>query len=216
MTYDQSRQPPPGYYQPPQAPPPKKRHILRNLSIGCGGLIGLIVIIAVIAAVAGGGKTASPPASPGTTAPGGSTAPAAATGPGIGSKARDGKFQFVVTSVGHRKSVGDTADGLGETAQGMFTVLHITVTNISNVAQTLDDSAQLVFDSRGRQFSADSVADIDANQGNGGGVFFNSINPGNSVQGVILFDLPAGDKAVTAQLHDSAFSGGVTVSLVSR
>jgi len=40
-------------------------------------------------------------------------------------------------------------------------------------------------------------------------------NPGNTVRAVILFDLPKGDRAVKAELelHDSAFSGGVTVSL---
>lgn len=31
--------------------------------------------------------------------------------------------------------------------------------------------------------------------------------------GLIYFDLPANDKAVSAELHDSVFSGGVTVSL---
>jgi hypothetical protein len=44
-------------------------------------------------------------------------------------------------------------------------------------------------------------------------VFFNSINPGNTVHGEIAFDLPPGDAAVKAELHDSAFSGGVTVML---
>jgi Domain of unknown function (DUF4352) len=46
-----------------------------------------------------------------------------------------------------------------------------------------------------------------------GGVFFNDINPGNSVNGLIFFDLPRGDKAVKAELHDSIFSDGVIVYL---
>jgi hypothetical protein len=46
-----------------------------------------------------------------------------------------------------------------------------------------------------------------------GGVFFNDINPGNSVNGLIFFDLPGGDKAVKAGLHDSIFSDGVIVYL---
>jgi hypothetical protein len=143
-------------------------------------------------------------------------APAAGgTGPGLGSQVRDGKFAFVVTRVSHLHSVGDTSLGLGETAQGRFTVLHLKITNIGNVGQSIDDSSQYVFDARGRKFSADSTADIDAN-GNSGQVLLNNINPGNSVRAVMLFDLPKGDKAVRAELHDSAFSGGVTVSLVHK
>ena len=89
---------------------------------------------------------------------------------------RDGKFQFTVSSVTNAKSVGDSV--VGQTAQGEYAVLHITVTDTANATQTPAP-----------------------------------INPGNSVRGLIYFDLPANDKTVTAQLHDSAFSGGVTVSL---
>jgi hypothetical protein len=119
-----------------------------------------------------------------------------------------------VTSVSHAKSVGDTADGLGDTAQGEYTVLHVKVTNIGNQAQTLDDSSQYLYDSHGRKYSTSSDADLDGNDNsNGGGVFFNQVNPGDTVHGRLYFDLPGGDKALKAVLHDSAFSDGVTVSL---
>jgi hypothetical protein len=123
---------------------------------------------------------------------------------------RDGKFQFTITKVTHAKRAGNRY--LGQRAQGEYTILYITVTNIGNVAQNLDDSAQFVYDAHGRKFSADSTADICIN-GSSNSVFFNQINPGNSVRGKIAFDLPKGDTAVKAELHDSAFSGGVTVSL---
>jgi hypothetical protein len=172
----------------------------------------LIIIIAVAVSAGGGSPSGSSSSSSSGSGSGGQAA-APAAGPHIGQPAADGKFRFVITRVSHTKSVGDTSMGLGETAQGRFTVLHIRVTNISNQSQTLDDSSQYVYDASGRKFDADTQADIDANPGNGGGVFLNDINPGNSVNGVILFDLPRGDKAVKAELHDSAFSGGVTVSL---
>ncbi len=41
----------------------------------------------------------------------------------FGQPVRDGKFEFVVTKVSHAKSVGDTQFGLGETAQGRFTII---------------------------------------------------------------------------------------------
>jgi hypothetical protein len=137
------------------------------------------------------------------------SAPAATGTPGIGAKVRDGEFQFTITAITHAKTVGDPS-GLTKTAQGEYTILHVTVTNIGSVAQTLDDSTQLVYDSRGRQYTADSTADLYIS---GNDVFFNSINPGNTVHGEIAFDLPRGDSAVKAVPHDSPFSGGVTVAL---
>jgi Domain of unknown function (DUF4352) len=116
--------------------------------------------------------------------------------------------------ISHAKSVGDTSFGMGGTAQGRYTILHIRVTNIGSEAQTLDDSSQYVYDAAGRKFSADSSADMDLGGANGqNSTWLEDINPGNTVHGRIAFDLPVGDKAVKAELHDSMFSGGVTVSL---
>jgi Domain of unknown function (DUF4352) len=126
---------------------------------------------------------------------------------GIGAKVRDGKFEFVVTRVTHAKS-----DGMGGTAQGEYTVLHLTVTNIGSESQTLDDSAQHAYDAAGHKYDASTQANIGLNQA-GSAPFLESINPGNSVTGLVAFDMPVGDQAVKAELHDSIFSGGVTVSL---
>lgn len=188
---------------------PKKRHLVRNTVLGLGGVIVLIVILSV-ASNRGGNRT---PAA-GTS---GAPANAAAASPQaaqIGTPVRDGKFQFTVTSVSHAKSVGDTADGLGDTAQGEYTILHVTVTNIGSQPQTLDDSSQYVYDADGRKYDASTGADIDLNSASGSNsVFFNTINPGNTVHGELAFDMPAGTEAVKAELHDSAFSGGITVNL---
>lgn len=210
---------PPAYRpSPPQQPPlpprkgwPRRHKILTAL----GAAFGLLIAVIIISVAAGGKSTPSgtPAATaPATAATSPSTQPTSAPpkAAGIGTPVRDGKFQFTVTSVTSAKSAGDSA--LSQTAQGQYAVMHITVTNISNVAQTMADSAQYVYDSQGRKFSADSTADLYAN-GTANSVFLNQINPGNSVHGLIYFDLPANDKPVSAQLHDSAFSGGVTVSL---
>jgi hypothetical protein len=178
---------------------------------GCLGLVVLIIVIAIIVVAVNGGGSGPKKASSGSGPSGGAQNPSA---PGVGSKVRDGKFQFTVTSVSHAKSVGDTADGLGDTAQGEYTVLRVKVTNIGSEAQTLDEPSQYLYDSHGRKYSTSSDADLDGNDNsNGGGVFFNQINPGDTVHGRLYFDLPGRDKAVKAVLHDSAFSDGVTVSL---
>lgn len=45
------------------------------------------------------------------------------------------------------------------------------------------------------------------------GSFLNDINPGNTVMGVVIFDMPKGTPAAIVELHDSPFSGGVKVRL---
>ena len=201
--------PPQQQYYPPQQPPQKKRHWVRNSFLGLAGFIVLIVIISV---AANGGSNGTSAAS-GGAAPA-NTAPAAPQVAKIGTPVRDGKFQFTITSVSHVKSVGDTADGFGDTAQGKYTILHVTVTNIGSQPQTLDDSSQYVYDASGRKYDVSTSADLDLNSASGSdSVFFNDINPGNTVRGELAFDMPAGQKAEKAELHDSAFSGGVTVNL---
>jgi len=205
------QQQPPQYYPPQQPPPRKKRHWVRNILLGLAGFVVLIVIISV---AAGGGSKGTPAASDGV-APA-NAAPAAPQAAKIGTPVRDGKFQFTITSVSHARSAGDTADGLGDKAQGEYTILHVTVTDIGSQAQTLDDSSQYVYDASGRKYDASTSADIDLNGTGSGSVFLNDINPGNTVKGELAFDMPAGHKAVKAELHDSAFSGGVTVSLTTK
>ena len=201
--------PPQQPYYPPQQPPKKKRHWVRNSFLGLAGFIVLIVIISV---AANGGSNGTPAASGGAAPV--NAAPVAPQGAKIGTPVRDGKFQFTITSVSHARSVGDTADGLGDTAQGKYTILHVTVTNIGSQPQTLDDSSQYVYDASGRKYDVSTSADVDLNSASGSdSVFFNDINPGNTVHGELAFDMPAGQKAVKAELHDSAFSGGVTVNL---
>jgi Domain of unknown function (DUF4352) len=214
---------PPGSWQPTYQPPPTWQpgqhaghpaHKSPRSSRGClyavlglAGVVVLIVIVAVMVGTLSGTKTgtASPAVSQGGKAGGKAVGPAR-----IGRQVRDGKFQFTITKISHAKKVGDGF--LSQRAQGEYTVLHVIVTNIGTEAQTLDDSDQYMYDSRGRKFSADSEADIYANGGSNS-VFLNQINPGNTVHGEIAFDLPKGDKAVKAEVHDSMFSDGVTVSL---
>jgi hypothetical protein len=172
--------------------------------------IGVIVVIIVASVAAGGGGSTS---SSTPNAPATSAAPSAGTTTqtaGIGTPVRDGKFEFTVTAVTYAHKVGDQF--LGKTAQGRYALLHVTVKNIGTEAQTLSDSSQYVYDASGRKYSADTEADLYTNS-NSTSMFLNDINPGNTVSGVIAFDMPRGTPPVSAVLHDSPFSGGVTVSL---
>ena len=122
---------------------------------------------------------------------------------------RDGQFGFTVTKVEPGvTSVG--GDMLGEKAQGPFVLIHVAVENIGTEAQLFSDSSQKVRDAEGRQFSAETGAAIHLEDND---VFLNEINPGNTVTGVLVFDMPKDAKPTSIELHDSPFSGGVTVRL---
>ncbi|MEU4383444.1 DUF4352 domain-containing protein [Micromonospora echinofusca] len=128
----------------------------------------------------------------------------------IGQPARDGKFEFTVKSskCGVAK-VGDNV--LGEKAQGQFCLVTINVKNIGKEAQMFDGSSQKAYAADGTEYSSDTGAAIYANKN--AETFLNDINPGNQVTGVVVFDIPKNVKLTKLELHDSPFSGGVTVAL---
>ena len=85
------------------------------------------------------------------------------------------------------------------------------VKNIGDEAQSLLSSNQYLLNDAGQKYSADDTATM-YNSPNGT-TWYNNINPGNSVEGAIVFDVPKDVTPTIAQLHDSAFSNGVQVSL---
>lgn len=219
--------PPPGAWQPtnPPAPPVAKRSWFARHKI-LTALLGLVVLGIVVSTLGGGGDDksgtaggSSASASSEATASASSAASAAATPApapskaapaGIGTQVRDGKFEFTVTGVDDGgKQVGN--EYLKETAQGTFKLVRITVTNIGDKPQMLFDSNQKITDDQGRQFSPNSTAAIYLDENNK--VWITEINPGNTVSGTLVFDMPEGSTPVSIELHDSAFSGGVKVAL---
>lgn len=128
---------------------------------------------------------------------------------GLNQPVRDGKFEFVVTGIDcGLQQVGSASFGVE--AQGQFCLLSMRVTNIGNQAQTLFGDNQKLIDAQGREFSANTEAAIYLENSN---TFIEEINPGNSLEGVVVFDIPLEAKPVEVELHDSAFSGGVSVRL---
>ena len=122
---------------------------------------------------------------------------------------RDGQFEFVVRSVtcGKRR-VGDAV--LNQTAQGQFCMVAVRVENIGREPRTLDSSSQYLFDADGRRFETDDATLYIEEFGK---AYLENINPGNSVNATIVFDVPRNFKAAKLELHDSPFSGGVEVNL---
>lgn len=213
---DQSTQPAwqqPGYPPAPPAPQPEKKNWFARHKI-LTGLLVIVLLGIVIGGTGGGSDQPVTSGAPAAQAPAGSPEPAAAEdakpkASAVGTPVRDGNFEFTVTKVQRGvASVGDKV--LGEKAQGQFVLVHVTVANIGTESQLLTDSAQTLFDAKGRKFSADTTAAIYIKDND---VFLNEINPGNTVQGVLVFDMPKDAAPASIELHDSAFSGGVSVAL---
>ena len=144
--------------------------------------------------------------SSGSDKKGGQAAPSASVGQAV----RDGKFEFTVNNVncGAARVGGDVT---GETAQGQFCLVNLTVKNIGDQAQMLDASSQLGYSADGSKYDANSMASIAANEGTQ--TFLNNINPGNQVTGTVAFDVPKDKTLTKVELHDSPASGGVTVQV---
>ena len=222
-SYHSPGTPPGGPATPP--PPKQKSWFARHKFLTA--ILVIVGLIVIAAALSGGDDDAPAGSTPAAeTAPAeeaadaepaaGEDAAAAEEGeaapegaPGIGDAVEDGKFEFTVTGV--ETGVAEVGDEyLNEQAQGQFVLVHLTVSNIGDRAQMLDGTNQKLVDTQGREHSADGSAAIYLGDT---GTFLNDINPGNSVEGTVVFDIPADAEPASITLHDSMFSGGVTVSL---
>ncbi len=171
-------------------------------------VILVLVILGGIGAAAGGGSNKNSNTQASTKSTGTSGGQTLAK---IGQSANDGKFQFTVSSIKCGEASVSQDQYLSKTAQGQYCLLNVTVKNIGNQAQTFDASNQYLYNAQNQKYSADSTASDYANPS--GSTFLNEINPGNTVTGVVAFDVPKDVTPITAELHDSAFSGGVKVNL---
>jgi hypothetical protein len=180
-------------------------------------VIGVLVVLAIIGAAAGGNKStttnSASSSSNKSTAPSQSTT--TATTAKINEPANDGKFSFTITSFDCGQTQITQPDDSYQTsqAQGQFCIMNLSVKNIGSVAQSFDASSQYIYDNTGKQYSYSSDATITANPTSSQFSVYETVNPGNTVTGIVVFDIPKAIIPVTATLHDSSASNGVKVSL---
>jgi hypothetical protein len=167
-----------------------------------------LLALGVLAAFGLACGAASPDSDNGAPQDRGGTGEQAAADGKVNTAVRDGDFEFVVSKVECGKtSVGSSQ--LGVKAQGVFCLVTVSAKNIGDKAQTFTDSSQKAF-AGSTEYSTNSTAGIYLEDND---VFLQEINPGNTVKGVMVFDVPKGTVLTKLELHDSAFSGGVTVTL---
>jgi hypothetical protein len=126
----------------------------------------------------------------------------------VGETVQDGDLLFTVTRVERQPRVGSV--NFGKDAQGMFLLVHVRVRNVGDSSQSFMGSAQKLRDEAGREFEASASAAIYLKDSNS---LYEKINPGNSVEGVVVFDIPENTKEAAVELHDSMFSRGAKVAL---
>jgi hypothetical protein len=202
----------------PQPPAPTKRPFYKRAWFI---VLAILVVIGIAGqnggdsesgAAAGGSSTGDAAGAPAVDTPT-AEAPAAEApapdAPGIGEPAADGKFNFVVNGVDCSVTeIG--SEFLSQKAQGQFCIVDLTITNIGDRAQSFFGDNATLFNAQGQQFSADGEAAIYLEDSSS---LYEEINPGNTLASKVVFDVPAGTVPTSIELHDSAFSGGVTVSL---
>jgi hypothetical protein len=183
--------PPPGWGGPrPAGPgglPRRRRRWGRRLLVAAG----VLVLVSVAANLGEAGRRGDP-------------------GPaGLGDPVRDGQFEFVVRSV----DCGVGSAGRGFAAKRpleQFCLVALGVENTGTEGRTFGGGSQYLFDSAGKRHDPD----LDATVRHGDGRLLSiHLNPGQHLQGTLVYDVPDPVDLARVELHDGPFSGGASIEL---
>ncbi|MEV0984482.1 DUF4352 domain-containing protein [Brevibacterium sp. NPDC049920] len=221
---------PNGYGMPPGAPhpaPPKRKSIFKRWWFW----VGVVVLLVIVGSCAGGGgeQQASDAGqdaageqdveqrAPAEEEGGGEDAAedaAAAEAPeeksaGIGEPVASGDFEVTVSDVESGvSSVGD--DMFGAEAQGQFVVVSMEVTNVGDSPVMFFSSDVELTDAEGRTYAADEGSAMYLEDSNS---FLEEINPGNTVDGIVLFDVPEGVEPDTLVFRGGLFDEPIEIAI---
>ncbi len=167
--------------------------------------IGAVVVLVVVVSMSGGGDSQTTEDAGGSG--GGDTNSTSEAKAGIGDSVADGQFTFSVTDV----KCGESSIGNGflrEEAQGQYCLVDMKVKNTGSEPATMDSSSQYMYiGDKEYTTSSDALLSLKDSEN----FFLQEINPGNAVEGTMVFDIPKGGTPDRIELHDSPFSGGVSV-----
>lgn len=150
------------------------------------------------------GTTSARAAAPGTTSTR-ATPRSTWASPAPAPTNRDGKFEFGVIGVETRQG---SLGGLSDPPMGEWVIVTVTVSNIGDEQRTFYANNQKLIDSQGREFESEFWAAEALND-----QISVDLNPGFTITFQVPFDVPPGTVPTSIELHDSAFSGGVTMTL---
>ena len=126
---------------------------------------------------------------------------------GVGEEVVDGNFSFVINGVERAAAVSDPDfPEQQKAAAGEYVIVKLTVTNVGSEPQTFFASFNTLSDGT-TVYQSDDEAWVYLDN------TLADLNPGDSVQTAVAFDVPVGTDPESIELHDGPFSDGVTVGL---
>ncbi len=133
----------------------------------------------------------------------------------IGQTVSDAGFNFLVNSIkcGEKQIKTSGLAYYYSDAQGQFCRLNITITNTGNTTNSIGVSNQYTFNAQGQRYDYAGGATANAANTYAGSPLNGDINPGNSITGDIVFDVPVGITLTVAELHGGYDSLGVRINL---
>ncbi|MFT4224324.1 DUF4352 domain-containing protein [Dysgonomonas sp.] len=109
----------------------------------------------------------------------------------IGKEVSVGHFSYTVNSINFRKSVGD--EFIGETADGIYLLVNLSIKNTSNETRTLDGSCFYLTDANGVKFeyaiNASTALDFSGHKT----LFLKECQPRINTNGILIFEVPEKD-----------------------
>lgn len=208
---------PPPHWAAPSPRPPQRSGLpgwawaLIGVAATVVVLFALLIVIGIAAApdrTASASSTPARPSAPSATRPAAPASPTTTSAAAMRTPVSDGAFaQFEVT--GTQTGIATLGEFLTEKAQGVYTLIDVTVTNTSDRPISFSLSQQTVRDTAGRAYQLDDSATVIANDNTS---WITDINPGNSVNAVLVVDMPTTSTPATIALRAS---GGrpVTIAL---
>jgi hypothetical protein len=125
----------------------------------------------------------------------------------MGEEVRDGDFSIIVTGVRRVDTVSSPEHpDVEKVAQGEFVLVQLNVTNVGAEPQTYAVSFNTLSDGSTRYQSDDEAWLYLGN-------LPPTLNPGDSVDTVVVFDVPRDTEVRSIELHNGPNSGGVLVGL---
>jgi len=206
---------------PPDEPPATddRGRLIVWFGAACAGLLAILVLVVIYGVfihkedtvqVSSGPSSTSKSASPTTSSGNGSdteptsespTAPSAS-----GSQASDGGLTFAVTGVETAPTVKYGDAPVEKTAQGEFLIVHMTVLNSGAEPATFLGTLQKL-NAGGTTYSIDDEATFYLNGG------LAEVNPGDTAEVAIAFDVPPGTTPESLEVHGDPTSAGVQLPL---
>lgn len=131
---------------------------------------------------------------------------------GLNEGVTDKNLTFTVLSVDTASTLGNQY--LAKDAQGLFHIVKVKIENNGKETVSFDSSMAKIVDDQGREF--DRSIDGQSAQGLSDGsvdLFLQQVQPGLSVTGDLVFDLPEGIESAHLVLKGGYFSEGVKVKI---